>query len=459
MTVRNRKLLNDLSEAFWLVPGLMVLAGALSALALVRLDRSGLIPLPTDGAFLIYMGDVAGARTLLGAIMSSTIGVAGTVFSITIAALALAAGQMGPRLLHNFTRDRGNQFTLGAFLATFAFALLVLRSIRNEEFTPHLSLSVAILLAFVCVGTLVWFVGHMASRINAETVIDLVSADLARVVHRLTTDNALSAPPPESHWGEALPVHDHRCGYLHQLDENGLADWSAAHGTAVRLLVKPGDYIFPGAPIALVNPPAEGAGKAIRVATALALNRSSPADVEFAARQIVEMAVRALSPSVNDPNTASSALDHLGSALCRMASLQLPTGVYKRNERVVLMVPSVSYAEIVATMLHKIRQNAAGNAAVLAHILGVLTAVASCEREPTRVATLQQHADLVLADAARTGLAPADVEYIRSRHADFEAMRDSGARTLSSAQGRSALAQRRGDLAGDAVGVRNVGVL
>jgi len=419
-------MLSDLSEAFWLVPGLMVLAGALSALAMVRLDRSGLIPLPTDGAFLIYMGDVTGARTLLGAIMSSTIGVAGTVFSITIAALALAAGQMGPRLLHNFTRDRGNQFTLGAFLATFAFALLVLRSIRNEEFTPHLSLSVAILLAFVCVGTLVWFVGHMASRINVDTVISLVSADLARVVHRLGADDALSAPPPKSYWREAQLVHDNRSGYLHQLDEDGLADWAAAHGTAVWLLVKPGDYIFPGAPIVLVKPPVEGVGKAIRAATALALSRSSPADVEFATRQIVEMAVRALSPGVNDPNTACSALDHLGSALCRMASLRLPTGVYKRDERVVLVVPSVSYAEIVATMFHKIRQNAAGNAAVLVHILEVLTSVMSCERDPSRVATLQQHADLVLADAARTGLAPADVEYVRACHADFEAMRDSG---------------------------------
>jgi uncharacterized membrane protein len=441
VTLRTRKRLNDLSETFWLLPGLMVFAGALSALAMVRLDRSGLIPLPTHGLFLIYMGDVAGARTLLGSIMSSTIGVAGTVFSITIAALTLAAGQMGPRLLHNFTRDRGNQFTLGAFLATFAFALLVLRSIRNEEFTPHLSLSVAILLAFVCVGTLVWFVGHMASRINVDTVISLVSVDLARVVQRMAADDALSPPPPESYWRGAQPVQDDRCGYLHQLDEDGLADWAAAHGTAVQLLVKPGDYIFPGAPVALVNPPAKGAGRAIRAASELALSRSSPADVEFAARQIVEMAVRALSPGVNDPNTACSALDHLGAALCRIASLQLPTGVYTRDARVVLMVPRVDYAEIVATMFHKIRQNAEGNAAVLSRMLKVLSAVASCEREPTRVATLQEHADLVLADAVRTGLGPADVAYIRARHADFEAMCDSGARMRSNSQSRSAAAQ------------------
>jgi uncharacterized membrane protein len=444
LTARIRKLLSDLRETFWLVPGLMVLAGALSALVLLQIDHSGVFPSSMDKTFWVYRGDATGARTLLGAIASSTIAVAATVFSITIAALTLAAGQMGPRLLHNFTRDRGNQFTLGVFLTTFAFALIVLRSVR-AEFTPHVSLTVAILLALVCVGTLVWFVGHLARRLNVDTVIDLVSADLAQVVHRLSTDDALSAPPPESYWRGAVPVHDHRCGYLHQLDENGLADWAAAHDTAVWLLVKPGDYVFPGAPIALVKPPAEGAAKAIHAATALGQNRSSRADVEFAARQIVEVAVRALSPSMNDPNTACSALDHLGSALCRMVSLQLPTGVYERDGRVVLMVPRVGYAKIVSTMFHKIRQNAAGNAAVLHHILEVLTAVASCEREPTRVATLQEHADLVLADAARTGLGPAEVEYLRGRHADFEAMCESmcgsGLRTPPRAQRRSAAAQ------------------
>ncbi len=121
------------------------------------------------------------------------------MFSITIAALSLAAGQMGPRLLRNFTRDRGNQFTLGAFLGTFGYALMVLRSVRTPgegEFVPHLALSIAILLAFVCVGTLVWFVGHMAGRINVDTVVDLVSADVNQMIDRLTTEDELPSPPP-----------------------------------------------------------------------------------------------------------------------------------------------------------------------------------------------------------------------------------------------------------------------
>jgi len=113
LIARLRKLRSDLSETFWLVPGLVVLA----AVGFLRLDRAGIVPPWLLQSSWLYNGGGTGARTLLGAIASSTIGVAGTVFSITIAALSLAAGQMGPRLLRNFTRDRGNQITLGAFLA------------------------------------------------------------------------------------------------------------------------------------------------------------------------------------------------------------------------------------------------------------------------------------------------------------------------------------------------------
>src|SRR5690606_31822529 len=146
-----------------------------------HIDRSGIVPSWLIDSAWLYNGGGTGARTLLGAIASSSIGVAGTVFSITIAALSLAAGQMGPRLLRNFTRDRGNQFTLGAFLGTFSYALMVLRSVRAPEegvFVPHMSLSFGIMLAFGCVATLVYFVGHMASRINVDTVIELVSGDI-----------------------------------------------------------------------------------------------------------------------------------------------------------------------------------------------------------------------------------------------------------------------------------------
>ncbi len=428
MTARLRKFANDLSDAFWVIPALMVLGGVVGAVALVRLDRSTEFPDWLLHTWL-YDGGAAGARTLLGAIASSTIAVAGTVFSITIAALSLAAGQMGPRLLRNFTRDRGNQFTLGAFLGTFAYALMALRSVRIESeggFVPHFALSVAILLAFVCVGTLVWFVGHMAGRINVDTVVDLVSADVTKMIDRLTTEDELPAPPPPEFWREAQPVCNDRYGYLQQLDEDGLADWAAAHKTAVRLLVRPGHYVFPGAPIALVNPPSDGAKDAINTATALGPERMSPADVEFAVRHLVEVAVRALSPGVNDPQTAISVLDRLGTALCHLVPLRLPTGVYMRGNKPALVVPNVDYDGLTNSMFHMIRQNAAGKPAVLIRMLEVLTAVASCEGKCERQVVLQHHADLVLAEGERSSLAPSDLEDVRARQRVFVAVRERG---------------------------------
>ena len=123
-------------------------------------------------------------------------------------------------------------------------------------------------------------------------------------------------PPPAAFWSGATPVIDRRRGYLQQLDEDGLANWAAAHGTAVRLLVRPGDFVFPGATIAALTNPADGADEAIRANTALGGQRASASDLEFAIRQLVEVAVRALSPGINDPHTAMSVLDRLGASLC-----------------------------------------------------------------------------------------------------------------------------------------------
>jgi uncharacterized membrane protein len=429
VTARLRKFLSDLGDSFWLVPAVMVVAGVVAAVGLVQLDRMHAVPERLVDSRWLYNGGATGARTLLGAVASSTIGVAGTVFTITIAALSLAAGQMGPRLLHNFTRDRGVQFALGAFLGTFAYSLLVLRDVRTAsegEFIPHLALTMGIVFAFVCVGTLVYFVGHMAGRINVDTVIDLVSQDVRWAIHHLTAEKVEPAAPPNSTWRDSVPVPDDRRGYLQQLDGDGLADWAAEHGTAIRLLVRPGDYVFPGAPIAVASARIDGIGAAIRNATALGAQRVSSADLEFAVRQLVEVAVRALSPGVNDPHTAISVLDRLGTALCDVVQLRFPTGVFVRDERIVLVVPSVDYDGLADAMFHMIRQNAAKCPAVLIRMLEILTAVVSYESKPSRTATLQRHADLVRGQAELSLLAPSDLADVRARHADFAVMRREG---------------------------------
>jgi len=135
LQARFRKLLSDMGETFWLLPAAMVALAIVLALGLVSLDKSGVVPDWMVNGPWLYSGGAPGARTLLGAVAASTIGVAGTVFSITIAALSLAAGQMGPRLLRNFTLDRGNQFTLGAFLGTHR----IHRPSQSSPYRPTLS--------------------------------------------------------------------------------------------------------------------------------------------------------------------------------------------------------------------------------------------------------------------------------------------------------------------------------
>ena len=420
MNARLRKLFNQLGETFWLVPAAMVLAAVLLAIGLLSLDRSGRLPGWLTESDWFYNGGGTGARTLLGAIASSAIGVAGTVFSITIAALSLAAGQMGPRLLRNFTSDRGVQMTLGAFLGTFSYALMVLRSVRTQEegpFTPHLALSVGILLAFACVATLLYFVAHMANRINVDTVVDLVSDDVRVAMKATVTDKVQDEPPPPAFWANATPIVDARRGYLQQLDEKGLAEWAASQGTAIRLLARKGDYVFPGAPIAVMSVQVPEAEEAVRRATALGAARGSSGDAEYAVRQLVEVAVRALSAGINDPHTAMSVLDRLGATLCDLAGTHLPSGVTAHNGAVALVVPSVSYRSLVDVMFHMIRQNAAGSTAVMIRMLDVLTAVIAREGDAARREVLARHADLIWADAQREIGNKEDVADVGRRHA------------------------------------------
>ncbi|MEO5566542.1 MAG: DUF2254 domain-containing protein [Luteimonas sp.] len=422
MKARFKQWTGRLSESFWLMPAAMVVGGVLLAMGLVAMDRMGAFPdwLATSSWF--YNGGGDGARVLLGAIASSTIGVAGTVFSITIAALSLAAGQMGPRLLRNFTRDRGNQFTLGAFLGTFSYALMVLRTVRTQEeglFTPHLSLSVAVLLAFGCVATLVYFVGHMASRISVDTVVDLVSGDVTAAMHALVVERRNIDPPEDGFWNGAVTVLDARRGYLQQLDEESLAAWAADQGTTLRLLVRRGDYLFPGAPIALMTVRVAGAEAAIRRNSALGRSRGSSGDPEQTVRQLVEVAVRALSTGINDPHSAMSVLDRLGDALCDLAGKVIPNGVHAINGKIALVVPNVSYRSLCDVMFHLIRQNSEGNTALLIKLAEVLAVVAACEPDHERRDALAEHAARLSSDAKRTVGNPTDLGDIQSRLAYF----------------------------------------
>ena len=426
MTPRLRGSLEALGDAFWLRPALVVAGCLLLGEAAVWAERAGWKASWLPEGWL-YAGGEAGARALLGAVATSTIGVAGTTFSITVAALSLASGQMGPRLLRNFVRDAGNQLALGAFLGTFAYALVVLRTVRSVAegaFVPHLGVTGALALALLCVATLVWFVHHIATGINVETVIEVVHEDLSAALARLTLDRPDPAAPADPPRGGGVPVVSSGGGYLRALDEGALADWAAERGATLTLLVRPGDYIYPRSPVAELSPAAQAevAEAAVADAFSLGTRQAATQDIEFAVRQLVEVAVRALSPGINDPFTAMAVLDRLGAALCEVAPRHLPGDAILRDGRAVLRRRAVDYDGLCDAMFHMIRQYAAaGSPAVLIRLLETLTRAAAVETRPERRAALRRHADLALA-AGRAGTsdtaALADLEARRGAFPD-----------------------------------------
>jgi uncharacterized membrane protein len=421
MSTALRERLEALGDAFWLRPALLVFLGLVLGEGAVWTERWDWAQSMLPESWL-YAGGEAGARALLGAIATSTIGVAGTTFSITVAALSLASGQMGPRLLRNFVRDAGNQVALGVFLGTFVYALVVLRTVRSVEegtFVPHLGVTGALVLALLCVGTLTWFVHHIASGINVETVIDTVHAELREAVARLTLDQPDPGPVGPAPEGRAITVEGG--GYLRALDEDQLADWAAEHDATLDLLVRPGDYVFTGAAVAKVFPPAlvkEAAGR-VRGAMSLGDRQAAAQDLEFAIRQLAEVAVRALSPGINDPFTAMAVLDRFGDVLCGLTDRHLPGAAVLRDGRVVLFRRAADYDGLLDAMFHMIRQNGAGSAAVLLRLLEVLGAVLAVEQAPDRRAGLRRHADLALAAGRQSLGERAALDDLEARFVDL----------------------------------------
>jgi len=437
--VRLRQWWADLLSRFWLRPAVMALAAAGLALALVRLEGRPQMP-----AFLsawLYAGGVGGARDVLGVVAAASIGVAGTTFSITVAALSLASNQMGPRLLRNFTSDAGNQYALGTFVATFVYACVVLRSVHERDgggdgggFVPQLAVSGALLLAGACVAVLVWFLHHVAASINVDRIVALVQQDLVRALRRLPRREADGEAEHGGAAGSVAASSPHRCeagaplvapfgGYLRVLDDGALADWAAEHDAVIALSVRPGGFIFPGSVIGDVRPArlAEPAAAALADALSVGVARSVEQDLEYSVRQLVEVGLRALSSGVNDPYTAITVLDHLGAALCEIAGRRLPDGCTGRAGIVRLRRPATDYGGLVDAMFHMLRQAGVGQPAMMIRLLEVLGVVAAVETDPARRRVLRVHADLAYGAARAATTDPSALAALADRHAAVQA--------------------------------------
>ncbi len=415
--------LRELGRQFWFIPALMTLSAVLMASLGVTLEERFGVPPQLQ---VVYGGGEAGARNVLTTVASSAIGLAGTVFSITVAALSFAAGNMGPRLLDNFTRDRGNQVTLGMFIATFAFSLTTLRVVRGVgeiPFVPHYNVTGALLLAVACIAALVYFIAHVTQSINVTHVVNLLRDDLVLALKPLTASDTSvpeTTPPPPAFWTQAEVLRAKEGGYLQLVDVTALMRLAEQHDVALKLLIRPGEYVFPNNVVVLGVPRIpDGVLKAL----VLGSYRTTDQDVEYAVRQLAEVAARALSPGVNDPVTAIDVLDRFGDALCRLDGVHWATGATLDAEaRLRLVRPVTDFAGLTDSMFNMIRQYGKGSPAVMVRLLEVLTAAASCLRAPESLAELGRHAGLVYADALEQTPNSSDRLDLKARHERFQAV-------------------------------------
>ena len=422
MKLRLRYYWDRLRTSYWFVPSLMLIAAAALAWSAVgvdsRLGGAGAEPVSWG-----YLGDSQGASQVLSAIAGSMVTIAGVVFSITLVALSLASSQFGPRMLRNFIRDRVNQAALGAFLATFLYCLLVLRTIQHDPqatFVPHVAVSLGVLLAIASIAMLIFYIHHVATHIQADTLIDVIYAELCALMDALYPDpidhanasaDAIEAAPA-FHLDKAPGRICSNCDdYLQGVDTDALVAAASEVDVLVRVERRPGDYALRGALLLSVWPADkldEGAAEALRGCLVFGTQRTATQDVEFAIDQLVEIAARALSPGINDPFTAITCIDRLGSALARLAQRAIPPALHTDADgKPRLIATAVGFPEALDAAFNLIRQCARGSVPVTIRLLEVLGEIEPLTARLDDREALRRHARMIM-HSAEGGLPEAD---------------------------------------------------
>ncbi|GAB4234774.1 MAG: DUF2254 domain-containing protein [Elainellaceae cyanobacterium] len=411
MNIKLGKLWDSLHSSYWFIPTLMVLGAIVLSFVTITLDDSGINWI--GEIRWTYSRGADGARAILSVIAGSMITVATTAFSITIVALQLASSQFGPRLIRNFIQDIGNQIVLGTFIASFIYCLLILRTIQGgeeDEFLPQISITVGILLAVVSLAVLIYFIHHAAASIQAENVIAEVGTTLIKSIERIFPeqighgDSAVQQQReqlevPEHFYHEAVLVRATSGGYLQAVDDQKLLKIAKAHNLLLHLRHRPGKFIVEGRELVRVFPQErlnKRLTKKLNDAFVIGHQRTEQQDIEFVVGQLVEIAVRALSPGINDPFTAISCIDRIGAGLCYLAERRSPSA-YRYDDKQILRVITnpVTFAELTDIGFNQIRQYGQTSAAVTMRLLEMITIVAeSVQNRDDRLALLR-HATMI----------------------------------------------------------------
>lgn len=408
-----------LRVALWPIPLSMSLAAIILYAAGLMVDATGIDEL-TLKKWRIYSGSGDDARNLLATLLGSIITMSSVVFSITIVALSLAANQFGSRLIRTHLTDVRTKLALGLFAMTIVYIILAMRSVEQEmppSEVPHVTVSLGVLLALACVLVLLFFLHFIARSVVADEVIRRATAELEATIEDLP-----DLEPGAQQQSEAqLPADfDARCtvmrspkeGYIEAIAYEDLATAASKHDVIVRLDLRPGAFICKDGWLAAVYP-AETLTPRVEedlCAQILIGERRTPTqDIEFSLRHLVDIALRALSPGINDANTALVVIEHLSAAMAHLMGKKLSVAVCRDDAGVVrVMGKADRHGGILDAALHQIRRAASTHPAVIMEMLRALGRIAENVRLPEQREALLRHCRLALDAGLRDQPEPAD---------------------------------------------------
>ena len=359
---------------------------------------------------------------------------------MTLVTLALASSQYTSRILRNFMRDRVTQVVLGIFAGIFTYCLIVLRTIRGGDegaFIPSLAVTLGVVLAIVGIGVLIFFIHHIASSNQASSIIASVAGETMAAIDRLfpqrfeqgPVDDHENSPPlslPERNW-QAVPAR--RDGYIQSVDDAALLRLACEHKTIVRMDRGIGAFVARGttlASLALEVPPKEEVIAAVQAAYSIDRYRTVEQEPSFGIRQIVDMALRALSPSMNDTTTAVVCVDYLAAILARLAPRDIPSSLRHEDGELRVIAIGQGFASLVAESFDQIRGSAIDNVVILLRLLGALQTIATLTASPGRRAVLREAMEWIAESAARTIESPHDRARFERRLARVRDALDAG---------------------------------
>jgi uncharacterized membrane protein len=433
VTAHFRKIWLDLKASYWFVPALLTALAFALAQGTIHLDR--MWGSEWLAAYGFEGSRPEGARAQLTVVTSAMIAISSTLFAITIAAVAFASGNYGPRLLNNFMNDRGNQVSLGVFIATFVYNLMLLRVVRDPTpaslpaagpaetataFVPQLSMLVSGATVVVSVAVLVYFLHHIPASIRVNSVLAGIGRHLIDGIEERFPDGSRAREPAEPERGE--PVTADKVGYVEIIEFRDLDRIARDIGGTITLRARTGDFVHPHRPLAeLCGASLDDESKRrIRACFSLGASRTPEQDLEFLIDELVEIGLRALSPGINDPFTAVTSIQWMGAAMAKLAERDLSCGPeHESYDPQRVRVVADDFPHFLKRSFGSIRSSAAGSPIAAKMFVDALWGVAVGAASRERLDALLDEARR-LERQAGTALEGPALDEVRERIAELE---------------------------------------